>query len=127
MALTSPDNIRTPDRGDSYNPTVDMRVMADSIQAALTSIKNTHKSGVVNTNTDTQGFVTVTHGFSVLPRIVPAQGPVNGLPEANTRLFEPVLWDVTSATFRVRFLRRDTNNWVDNAQAVVFSWIGSTA
>lgn len=127
MALTSPSNIWTPDPGDDYDLTVDLAATADSIQRALSAITGATKRGVVNTNTTTDGFVTVTHGFTTLPTIALSTGPVNGLPDANTRLYDPILWDVNSATFRVRFLRRDTNNWVSNPQAVVISWIGSTA
>lgn len=127
MALTSPDNLWSPDPSDDYDLTVDLAAMQSSVQQAISGIKGSTKRGVINTNTNTQGFVTVTHGFSTLPTIALSTGPVNGLPDANTRLFDPVLWDVNSATFQVRFLRRDTNQWVDNAQAVVLSWIGSTA
>lgn len=127
MALTSPNNLWSPDPGDDYDLTVDLAAMQDSVQAAITAIRNSSRSGVVNTNTTTEGFVTVTHDFGVTPRVALSTGPVNGLPDANTRLFDAILWDVNSANFRVRFLRRDTNQWVDNAQAVVFSWIGSTS
>lgn len=39
MAITSPDNIWTPDSGDDYALTVDLAATADTVQAALTSIR----------------------------------------------------------------------------------------
>lgn len=39
MATTSPDNIWTPDAGDDYALTTDLATTADTIQAALTSIR----------------------------------------------------------------------------------------
>lgn len=40
MATTSPDNIWTPDSGDDYALTVDLAATADTIQAALTALRN---------------------------------------------------------------------------------------
>lgn len=39
MAVTSPDNIWTPDAGDDYALTVDLAAMADTVQDALNTVK----------------------------------------------------------------------------------------
>lgn len=40
MATTSPDNLWTPDSGDDYALTVDLAAFADTVQDALTAIRN---------------------------------------------------------------------------------------
>ena len=39
MALTTPDNIRTPNSGDQYALVQDLGVLADSVQAALNNVR----------------------------------------------------------------------------------------
>lgn len=46
MATTSPDNIWTPDSGDDYALTVDLAATADTVQAALNTLRNTTASRV---------------------------------------------------------------------------------
>lgn len=48
MAVTSPDDIWTPDSGDDYALTTDLAAMADTIQDAI----NAHKNYRVGTNSD---------------------------------------------------------------------------
>ena len=82
-------------------------------------------SGAVSTTTDAKGFVTVTHNLGVagyVPNVQISNGPLNGLPGPNTLLFTPYLWERSSTGFRVRYRREDTNDWVDNLQAVRFQW-----
>lgn len=75
------------------------------------------------TDTTSQGFVTVTHNFGTVPDWTQITYRAHESTDVNSRLFEPVLWGfATATTFQVRFLRRDTNNWLDNAQQVRFSW-----
>lgn len=40
MATTSPDNIWTPDSGDNYALTTDLAAMADTVQDALSDIRD---------------------------------------------------------------------------------------
>lgn len=83
------------------------------------------RAAYVATTTDSSGFVTVPHPFGEAPAVVVAPGYVNGLADASTRLFEPVLWDRTDTDFTVRFIRRDTNAWVD-VQAVRFNYTATS-
>jgi len=48
MATTSPDNLRTPDLGDPYNVTADLKVLADTTQAALSAL------GIRNVSSDVE-------------------------------------------------------------------------
>lgn len=127
MALTSPDNLWSPDPGDDYDLTIDLAAMQDSNQQAFTALKGLTKSGVVNTSTTGSGYVTVVHGFNVSPKILISPGPVDSLADANGRLFEPVLYNLNSNNFRVRFVRRDTNAWLTDSQAVTFTWMATIA
>jgi len=81
------------------------------------------ESGLINQGSS-DGFFTVNHGLPSRPRFVQVTiGPVNGESDALGRLFTAVLWDFPSAnTFRIRFRREDTNQYVADQQAVRFQW-----
>lgn len=62
MATTSPDNLRTPDPGDSYNLVPDLATFAGDVQAALILRDNTVQSGTASqrtafTSTAPDGFL----------------------------------------------------------------------
>tara|TARA_R110002020_G_scaffold48774_5_gene139042 strand:+ start:4288 stop:4788 length:501 start_codon:yes stop_codon:yes gene_type:complete len=79
--------------------------------------------GVVTANTDTSGLVTVAHSLGFEPAGVQlTYGPANGLSGPNTILFDIRLWDKSSTQFRARFRRWDTDDWIDDAQNVRFTW-----
>src|SRR5690625_2357189 len=50
MATTSPDNIRTPDSGDSYALVQDMGILADTVQNALIKRANAYVGTVAQRN-----------------------------------------------------------------------------
>lgn len=52
MAITSPDNLRTPDPSDSYNLVADLATLAADVQSALTLRGNSY----VGTSTQRQAF-----------------------------------------------------------------------
>ena len=60
MAVTSPDNIRTPDSGDQYALVQDLGVLADTTQAALTKRGNLF----VGTAAQRTAFTTATNGMN---------------------------------------------------------------
>lgn len=69
MAVTSPDNIWTPDAGDQYALTTDLAATADTVQDALTALRTivnglsqskTQNLGV-SRSTSTQGGITTTN------------------------------------------------------------------
>ena len=60
MAVTSPDNIRTPDSGDQYALVQDLGVLADSTQAAITKRANLY----VGTAAQRTAFTTATNGMN---------------------------------------------------------------
>lgn len=47
MATTSPDDIWTPDAGDNYALTTDLAAMADTVQDAITDVRNNGKYRVI--------------------------------------------------------------------------------
>lgn len=60
MAVTSPDNIRTPDSGDQYALVQDLGVLADTTQAAITKRGNLF----VGTAAQRTAFTTATNGMN---------------------------------------------------------------
>ena len=60
MAVTSPDNIRTPDSGDQYALVQDLGVLADSTQAAITKRGNLY----VGTAAQRTAFTTAVNGVN---------------------------------------------------------------
>lgn len=58
MALTTPDNIRTPNLPDDFNLVTDLGVLANSVQAALLKRANSYKG----TSAARQAFKTATPG-----------------------------------------------------------------
>lgn len=74
MALTSPDNLRTPDSGDEYALTVDLGVLADNVQTALDRKAATSVSG---------GYFTKNTGYTwgTSDTLVTWDNPVQTTPE----------------------------------------------
>ena len=62
MALTSPDNIWTPDPGDLYHPTVSLGGMADSIQDAITALRGNNAPTVRVANVAERTTALADHG-----------------------------------------------------------------
>jgi len=83
-------------------------------------------SGVINPGLSAggDGFQVITHGLPSRPRYVHVSvGPVNGETDALGRIFTPRLWDFPSpTTFRVRWRRDDTLQYIADAQAVRLQW-----
>ena len=80
-------------------------------------------AGRVEAATDTNGFSpAISHGFGVLPVVTAMAGDWNGGVDASQRLFQPVLWSRSTTTFQFRWIRRDTNAWINDAQVVRYHY-----
>lgn len=79
-------------------------------------------SGNVNTSTNVNGIVTITHNLGdASAQITVTSGPLIGLDDAAARLFQPIVWQVFTNTAEIRFIRRDDNTYV-GTQPVRFTW-----
>ena len=73
--------------------------------------------GVTNVN----GVAVITHNLGYIPTLSITPGPWDGIGEPQGKLFRPVIWDCTTTTAQIRFVRTDTNQWIDR-QPVAFHW-----
>lgn len=84
MAVTSPDNIWTPDSGDDYALTVDLAATADTIQDALTALNSRFPASVANPAARDALFPTPVHGNRVFRNDLAAEEVYLGVYNATT-------------------------------------------
>lgn len=78
-------------------------------------------SGQFKGATNVNGVAVITHNLGYIPTLSITPGPWDGIGEPQGKLFRPVIWDCTTTTAQIRFVRTDTNQWIDR-QPVAFHW-----
>lgn len=78
-------------------------------------------SGQFKGTTNVNGVAVITHNLGYIPTLSITPGPWGGIGEPQGKLFRPVIWDCTTTTAQIRFVRTDTNQWIDR-QPVAFHW-----
>ncbi|MDU1018577.1 MAG: hypothetical protein E7A41_00730 [Bifidobacterium breve] len=78
-------------------------------------------SGQFKGATNVNGVAVITHNLGYIPTLSITPGPWGGIGEPQGKLFRPVIWDCTTTTAQIRFVRTDTNQWIDR-QPVAFHW-----
>lgn len=116
MATTSPDNIWTPDSGDDYALTVDLAATADTVQDALTSLRDTVQaaldampfvqSGSISFSGD--GTKTIVTSITFPEPFASPPDVIVGDENTSSRIFVSKAASITTAGAAVRITASDT-------------------
>jgi hypothetical protein len=88
----------------------------DSLQSQIAAITQGYESGTVTIQTTQLGAASVRFAkHKTKPKAVLVTRVRNNQDgDDRTRIFNPIVWDITATEFQVRFWRLDTHNWAES-------------